>query len=58
MSDEQLSQDWIERCARRLQTRFPVELPEARELAAELHGSMQGHACPERVAEEMFSIHA
>lgn len=49
---------WIERCAQRLLQHRIVTPGEAAQLARELHASIGGEGCPERVADDLFRIPA
>jgi len=46
---------WIRRCADRIRQRHLVDLPEAMDLATEMHVMVQGRECPERLADALFS---
>ena len=50
------SRQWIERCAQRLLRHRVVTAQEAAELARELHASMGGQGCPERLADDVFRM--
>lgn len=50
------SNQWIERCAQRLLRHGVVTPQEAAELARELHASIGGEGCPERMADDVFRM--
>ena len=50
------SNQWIERCAQRLLRHRVVTVEEAAELARELHASIDGQGCPERMADDVFRM--
>lgn len=50
------SRQWIERCAQRLLRHRIVTPEEAADLARELHASIGGEGCPERMADDVFRM--
>jgi hypothetical protein len=57
MSEQEISTQWIDRCADRLQRRQRVSRDLATELAREAFACMgRDGTCPERVADDMLRM--
>ena len=56
MSEQHIADQWVRRCAERLQRRHRVEPDVASELAAEALATVGEQGCPERAADELLRM--